>query len=314
MLLFLVVMLALFSGLIVLFFTLGVGKILSRVDRNADTFNMLHGLSESEIAIKANDAHLPDKKSWTGYWYYDAVRAGYSPENPASPSYVALGLAFIAFALGTFVWPQDVLGGLIFAFGGPILLKFIFNSKAKARTLLIEKQLPMLLAGLRSNLNAKVHVQVAILNVGNELPDPIGEELRKVATELELGIPLTRALRNFSARIDSKEIGFLVSAINTVLETGAELEGIIETIEDIVVQRQRIANHLRSAVAKVQPAIGVTGVMIPLAFFYSFFSSPENREFWTSFPIGIIAMVLVGVFYAIGLAVARWQVQRVKNS
>lgn len=314
MLFFLAMLLAAFSGLIVLFFMLGVGKILSRSDHNADTFNLLQGLSDSEIAIKAADAHLPEKKSFTGYWYYAAVKAGYEPENPAIPSYVALASALITFALGAFVWPQDVLGGVLFSAGGPILLSFVFKSKAKARTLLIEKQLPMLLAGLRSNLNAKVHVQVAILNVGNELPDPIGEELRKVATELELGIALPRALKNFSSRVDSKEIQFLVSAINTVLETGAELEGIVETIEDIVVQRQRIANHLRSAVAKVQPAIGVTGVMIPLAFFYSFFSSPENRAFWTSFPVGLIAMVLVGIFYAVGLLIARWQVERVKNS
>lgn len=314
MLLFLVFILALMSGLVVLFFTLGVGKVLSKSDHNAAMHQLLAGLSESEIALKAADADLPDKNTWYGYWYALALKSGEVPQSTSTPGLLAAGFGLGAFVIGVFIWPQDIFGGIAMAPLAMFFLKMIFESKSRARLILIEKQLPNLLSGLRANIRAELSPQQAIVNQSKELPAPLGTELKNVAKETELGIPLDTALKNFALRIPSKEVTFLVSAINTAIETGSDLDPLLRTIQNIVVQRQRIANHLRAAVAKVQPALGVTGIMIPAGFLYSFYSSETNRAFWVSFPLGIVAIFIVAFLYAVGLFIARKQVDRVKNA
>jgi tight adherence protein B len=312
--LILVLALAVVCGLVVLFFFLGLGRVVTKQDQNEQFHNLIKTLNESELALERQDANLPDPKTWTGYWNNLALKSGGKPNNVNTPGLFAVGLAFFAFLGGALVWPGDILGGLAFAVGGLVLLRAFYQSKIKARLVLMDKQLPNLLSGIRANLQANLTPQQAIVNQAKEIPAPLGEELRVLVEEMQVGVTLDSALRNFGQRVPSREIQFLVSAFRIAIKSGADLDPLVKSIQHIVIQRNRIANALASAVAKVQPAIWVTGVMIPAALIWSIYSSPENKEFWFSFPTGIIALGIVAVCYAAGLFIAKKQVERVKKA
>lgn len=306
--------LAIMVGLVVLFFMLGLGKVLSKKDESENFHNLISALNESEIALDRQDANLPNRKTWTGYWADLAIKAGSKPNNMSTPGLMVVGVAFFAFLAGWFVWPRDVIGGLAFAAVAIFIIRTFYQTKIRARLTLMNKQLPNLLSGIRANLAANLTPQQAIVNQAKELSAPLGDEVRVLVEEMQIGVTLDSALRNLGQRVPSREIQFLVSAFRIAIKSGADLDPLVKTIQDIVVQRQRISNALATAVAKVQPSIWVAGLMIPLAFAWSFYSSPENQSFWVSFPMGIIILGICAVFYAVGLIIARKLVDRIRKA
>jgi len=310
----LVAALSVACGLVVLFFFLGVARVTSGRNKTEQFHNIIDSITRSEIELERSDANLPNVKTWSGYWYDLATRAGTKSDNPGTPGLFAIGLALVAFGVGFFVWPRDISGGIIFM---PVVLFFLrtyFKAKIRARLVLMEKQLPNLLSGIRASLKANLTPQQAIINQAKEIPYPLGDELKQMTEEMAVGITLDNALQNFSNRIPSREIQFLASSIRIAIASGADLDPLVETIQRIIVQRTRIANHLTAAVAKVQPAIWVTGIMIPGAFAYSFYSSDTNRSFWLSVPLGLIAVLVIAACYGLGLFIAKKQVDRVKKA
>jgi Flp pilus assembly protein TadB len=310
----LIVALALVVGLIVLFFFLGIGRVVSSRDKNETAYKLIEALSDSEIGLERKESGLPDLKTWTGYWHNLALKSGTPLTNNATPGKFALGILLAGAGFGTLVWPQDIFGGIIIAGAGLVFARLYFTSKIKARQILMDKQLPNLLSGIRANLQANLTSQQAIVNQAREIPAPLGDELKILVEEMEVGVTLDKALENFGLRVPSREVQFLVSAFRIAIQSGSDLDPLVATIQEIVVQRNRIANALASAVAKVQPALWVTGIMIPGAFIWSFYSSPENRAFWFSFPFGLIAFIVVAIMYVAGLFIAHKQIEKVKKA
>lgn len=312
--LLLVIAFSVMCGLLILFFCLGVGRVLTKRDQNEQFHTMIDSITKSEIALNREDANVPDPKTWSGYWYSISSRSGIEWNNNQTPGILAMGLPLFFFGVGFLVWPGDIIGGLGGAAIALLGLRGYFISKSKGRLKAMDKQLPSLLSGIRANLQANLTPQQAIVNQAKEVNQPLKGELETLTQDMSVGISLDIALQNFSSRVPSREVQFLVSAIRIAISSGADLDPLVANIQSIVVQRTRIANHLASAVAKVQPAIYVTGVMIPAAFAYSFYSSDTNRAFWTSLPNGIIAMAIIGGLYALGLFIAKKQVDRVKEA
>jgi Flp pilus assembly protein TadB len=301
-------------ALAILFFFYGLNRINgSKTRQNEQMEQMIQAITSSEIEIEREASGLLDKKTWSGYWYTLALAAGYRNENKQNPGLFAIGLPFVSFFVGYLVWPRDLLGGLIFAAASLVIARIVLRTLASRRIAAMDKQLPSLLSGLRANLQANLTAQQAILSQADELKAPLGDELKALREELSVNIPLDAALNNLAVRVPSREIKFLVACIRIAIASGTELDSLIETIQKIVVQRARIADHLASAVAQVQPSIVVSAIAIPAAMLFSYYSNPENQAFWSS-ATGLIGLVVIVGLYAAGLFIAKKQVDRVKNA
>jgi Flp pilus assembly protein TadB len=305
---------AVMCGLLILFFSLGIGKVFAKKDTDEQFHTMIESITKSEIELERQDANIPDPKTWSGYWYALSARSGTEFTKPTTPGTLAMGSALFLGLAGFLVYPGDLLGGVAGVAAALIGLRFYFVAASNKRLRSMEKQLPQLLSGIRANLQANLTPQQAITSQAKEITAPLGDELKKLTEEMSVGIALDEALQNLATRVPSREIKFLVSAIRIAIASGADLAPLVEKIEHIVIQRQNIANKLASAVAKVQPAIGVTGIMIPAAYFYSFYSTDDNRAYWTSIPVGLITTAIVAALYALGLFIAKKQVDRVKEA
>lgn len=310
----LIVSLALLVGLVVLFFMLGIGRISRGPDETENFHNLINALNESEIALERSDANLPNTKTWSGYWADLAMKAGEKPKSLTTPGLMVIGVAFFVFLIGWFVWPADIFGGIGLAVGSIAVVRIYYVYRINRRLATMTKQLPNLLSGIRANLAASLTPQQAIVNQAKELTGPLGDELKTLVEEMQINVTLDQALQNWAQRVPSRDVQFLVAAFRTAIKSGADLDPLVATIQDIVVQRQRIANALAAAVAKVQPSIWVAGSAVPLAFAWSFYSSKENQAFWFSWPLGIILLIVCGALYAGGLYATRKMVDRVKKA
>jgi len=309
----LTIIVSILAATVILFLGLGLARIGGRSKDEEEYSKLISELTQSEVEADNDKSGLPNVKTWTGYWFRLAQDSGWHQVSVGSASRLALGIILFAFLIGYFVWPQEILAGLGFAVAGLIIYRTFLIAKAKARKKLMEKQLPNLINGMRANLQANLTPQQAILSQVDEIPAPLGDELQILRQEINVNVPLDVSLTNLALRVPSREIKFLVSSIKIAIASGVDLDPQLKIIQEIIVQRARIANSLASAVASVQPSIAVAAVAIPAGFIFSYYSSENNRDFWAQ-PLGWLALGVIGLLYAVGLFISRKLVQRVEDA
>ena len=313
----LIVIVGLSLALTTFFAILAIYRAANQPTRTEIAKNRINSMMESEI--EADDYDLPDEEkkksfpSWSDYWLSLYRRTGRNPEDPKLPGRIPLILGAIGLAFGGFVYPGDVFGGIIGTLLLVLIPYFIFNFEASRRAKTLDKQLPYLLNTLRSNLQGSLSPQAALIEASQEVPAPLGDELKRVKSDIELNIPLWEALRKMSQRVDSHDIKFTLSAIEISIVEGSDLDLQLQVIQDITKQRVRIRQRLEAAIANAQPALWISSAAIPLSMMFSIYSNESNKSFWFS-GLGILVMLVVGMLYLAGLFISRLLVRNIEKA
>jgi tight adherence protein B len=152
-----------------------------------------------------------------------------------------LGVAIVAFFLGGRIFFSALIGAGIGAFLPQMYVK---NQQAK-RLVRFNDQLPDMLNLMVNGLRAGYSTLQAMEAVSKELPPPICDEFRRVVQEMQLGVPMERAMDNLLRRIPSPDLDFLVTAINVQREVGGNLAEIMDVISYTIRERIRIKGEIR---------------------------------------------------------------------
>ena len=152
------------------------------------------------------------------------------------------GLVFAAAGMSTLL----ILGAMA---GGGALPIFVVWHKARRRLAAIDEQLPDLLVTLAASLKAGHSFRQGIQAVVDEGQAPASEEFKRVLTETRLGRPMDDALADMAARIGSKNVTFVVTAVTIQRQVGGSLAGIFDMVADAVRNRQQFARKIRSLTA-----------------------------------------------------------------
>lgn len=269
----------------------------------------LQAQQSSELDVANGSARL---KGWFGYWYNLAVAAGRPIADHKAPGYVALAASVGGALFGYFALPGGPLGAIAMPLVALLAWRLLLGTAARRRLAAIDKQLPLLLSSLRANLRAGATAQQAIMSVADEVPAPLGDELKQLRQSLNVAVPLEEALRRLAARVPSREISFLAASIEIAVRSGADLEPQLVVIQDIVVQRTRLQQKLASAVAQVQPT-RIIVILATILFAMNTIRDEESRTFWLS-SLGIVVAIAVVFLTVLGLWGIRILVRRVENS
>lgn len=292
--------------------TLAVIRSLTNPARQASFGEALEYIQSSELELDtALNPNEKKQRGWFGYWEEATAKTGKRVKDPNTPGRVVLGIAVFAAVFGLLVFPGGVLGLVAAPVVAVVGWRAWLSAAAAKRITAMEKQLPQLLTGLRANLQAGATAQQAILSVADDLPSPLGDELRALKHDLSVNVALDTALRALADRVPSREMQFLVASVEIAVRSGADLDPQIETIQQIVAQRTRIAQKLRSAVAQVKPTKLLALGAVPLMFFVSI-QDEDNRAYW--FGSGFVMLVVAAVLYAVGAWLIRVMVKSVENA
>src|SRR5450756_2255601 len=154
----------------------------------------------------------------------------------------ATGVAIIAWYIGG----RSYWFGAVGAIFGFMLPGMYVRRQQGQRLLKFSDQLPDMLNLVVNGLRAGYSTMQAMESVSKELPAPICDEFRRVVQEMQLGIPMEKALANLLRRIPSQDLDFLVTAINVQREVGGNLAEIMDVISYTIRERVRIKGDIRA--------------------------------------------------------------------
>lgn len=138
--------------------------------------------------------------------------------------------------------------GAAFGIAGPIIF---VRSQQGRRLQKFNEQLSDMLNLMVNGLRAGYSTMQAMEAVSREMPAPISEEFRRVVQEMQLGLPMDKALDNLIKRIPSEDLDFVITAINVQREVGGPLAEILDTISFTIRERIRIKGEIRVLTAQV---------------------------------------------------------------
>jgi tight adherence protein B len=187
----------------------------------------------------------------------------------AAGSGLLLGIIFAVAGVPTWV----ILGAMLLGGSLPILVVW---QKARRRLAAIDEQLPDLLVTLAASLKAGHSFRQGIQAVVDEGQPPASKEFKRVLTETRLGRPMDEALADMAARIGSKNVTFVVTAVTIQRQVGGSLAGIFDMVAEAVRNRQQFARKIRSLTAMGRAS---AYVLCGLPFFMLATSTLLNREY-----------------------------------
>jgi len=137
-----------------------------------------------------------------------------------------------------------VLGGILAA------VPYLYVRRKRTKRLeKFEEQFPEALDFLARSMRAGHAFTISLEMLGEELPDPLGQEFRTLFNEHNLGAPLDVALRNFSDRVPSLDARFFTSSVLLQRQTGGNLSEILSRLAYVIRERFRLKGQVKAASA-----------------------------------------------------------------
>ena len=164
-----------------------------------------------------------------------------------------------------------IIGAII----GLFIPRFYVKRQQKVRLNKFNDQLSDMLNLMVNGLRAGYSTMQALEAVSRELPAPICDEFRRVVQEMQIGIPMDKALDNLLRRIPSEDLDFVITAINVQREVGGNLSEILDTISFTIRERVRIKGEIRVMTAQVRTSATVLSLIPVFLAAALWFVSPE---------------------------------------
>ncbi|MEJ5241360.1 MAG: type II secretion system F family protein [Anaerolineales bacterium] len=220
-----------------------------------------------------------------------------------------VGLALISYLLAPS--PISILIGIV---AGYIFPQIYIKRKQSERLHRFEQQLVDMLNLMVSGLRAGYSTIQALEAVSSELSPPISEEFRRVVQEIQIGIPMEKALDNLLRRVPSVDLDFIVTAMNVQREVGGNLAEILDSISFTIRERVRIKGEIRTKTAQARASATIVSLLpiglsvylwfVNRAYFMTFF---DNGLLCGLLALGSAALLIV-IGYTVMMRIANIEV------
>lgn len=230
-------------------------------------------------------------------WVEAKLEQAHVPLRPAEAVFFNAALLVVFSLLGSVALGfLGLLGAVVVVGVGPAV---VLANKAQRRQKKFTAQLPDMLQLLASSLRAGYSLLQALEAASQEVPDPMGWELRRVLVEARLGRPLEIALEECAERMCSPDFEWAVMAVRIQREVGGNLAELLETVGETMVARERLRRDVKALTAEGRISAIVLGAMPLLLGVVMYVMNPDYIGVLFEETIGKImlgASVLVAMF------------------
>ena len=173
---------------------------------------------------------------------------------------------------------------------------FLVGRAKKKRQNVFNIQLGEALIVIGNSIRAGYSFQQALESIAADMQPPISYEFSRTLREMRYGVSLEDALNHTAARVNSKDLSLLVTAVVTSTQVGGNLSDIMDTIAGTIKDRIRIRNEVRvlTSTGRISGlVIGLLPVIITLILMVI------NPVYIKSFFSNSLGQVLLGIGVAL---------------
>ncbi len=209
---------------------------------------------------------------------------------------------------GVFLLAPFVFGFSIFNLGLGVGLSIVgywlpaqwVSNQRKKRMNQVNGQLVDLLGLVSNSLKSGYGLMQGFEFASKQLPDPLGMEVRRMLREANLGLSAEQSLAALGARIDSKDMDMVITAINIQRAVGGNLAEILDSVAHTMRERERIRGEINTLTAQ-QKMTGVVIGMLPVFMFLIFMVvNPDYMSLLFETTAGRLIIVFSAVLEVLG--------------
>ena len=182
---------------------------------------------------------------------------------------------------------------------GPLAATAVVRHRIARRKKAFEEQLPDALSLIASSLSAGHTFLRAIQMMCEESEPPLAEEFSRVVSETRLGDPLVDALARMAARMEIRDLDWVVQAIRIQQTVGGKLADILHTLADFIRARQEVRREVQVLSAEGRISAYVLGALAPFLALTIQITNPDYMapmyQGW-----GLVTLIITGTFMALG--------------
>jgi tight adherence protein B len=205
---------------------------------------------------------------------------------------VTSGIVMLVFGLG--LVPSLLVGVL----AGMALPHMVIGRMATRRVSRFNALFPDAIDLIVRAIKSGLPITEAIVTVGLEVADPVGEEFRKIEGGLRVGRNLEDILWEIAGRLDTPEFRFFVISLSVQRQTGGNLAETLENLSEILRRRRQMGLKIRALTSEARASaliLGslpfVVGLMIKLT--TPNYIAPLFSDARGLFMLGIAAVMLI---------------------
>jgi tight adherence protein B len=227
-----------------------------------------------------------------------------SLDHTLLPRYLRIwGVAMVAaFVIVAFVlrMPPVAIAAVYIVYAAPrIILEFMI----RRRRAILRDQMVAATVALANTSRAGLSLAQGLETIGNETPEPLSAELRRIVHEYRHGRPLSEAIRSTKERLKIESFTLFSAAILVCLERGGRITDALERISHSLQELQRIERKLEADTASGTKVVYLLTVF-PLIFLgISYLINAEGTLLMLHSLAGQFVLLLV---IAITYASFRW--------
>jgi tight adherence protein B len=166
---------------------------------------------------------------------------------------IGTGLVMLVFGLG--LLPSLLIGALI----GMALPHMTVGRMASRRVFRFNALFPDAIDLIVRAIKSGLPITEAIVTVGAEVANPVGEEFRKIEGGLRVGRNLEDILWEIAGRLDTAEFRFFVISLSVQRQTGGNLAETLENLSDILRRRRQMGLKIRALTSEARASALILG-------------------------------------------------------
>lgn len=216
----------------------------------------------------------------------------------------SLGAAGVTFFLASLIGQATIMC-LIFAivalFCPYLYVQFVIWKRLRK----FLEQMPDGLDMISQSLQAGLGLTQSMVFVAKEMPDPLGTEFSVFIEEVNLGLPLTDALKKFEERINLPEVRLFNTALMVQREVGGSLAELLTKLSNIIRDRFRIERLIKSLTAQNRISAWTVCSVPPFLAVFMFMREPKMMNDMLQNPVGRGLLLAALVLEIVGILVFR---------
>jgi tight adherence protein B len=209
-------------------------------------------------------------------------------------------------AAAGYLWWESLAGiatGLLVGMAVPLLV-FAYFSRRQRETL--QRQLPDVIFSLSRSLRANLSLEQAIAHVGEETPNALGREFRRMAEQMYLGLSVPAALESAARRIQLPDFDLLVALVALHRSAGGNLPLLLDRLAASVRDRNQFRQYFRTVTAQARITAWAIALSVPVLFVLMWYWQPDYLGRFFQSSAGLTALAVAAILEIIGLAWVYW--------